>query len=93
MRLRPERIENLSKKVTTALKAHKRVEFVASPEQIELAIRHAIQGDLQREDDLEREAEEILKQYRQKIDMNNLSYNTLVTKTKSELAKKRRIVL
>lgn len=93
MRLRPERVANLAKKVMAALREHQRVEFVASQEQVELAIRGVILTDLRREDDLEKEAEEILRQYRQKIDMNNMSYNTLVTKTKAELAKKRRIVL
>ncbi len=93
MRLRPERVENLAKKVMAALREHQRVEFVASQEQVELAIRGVILTDLRREDDLEKEAEEILRQYRQKIDMNNMSYNTLVTKTKAELAKKRRIIL
>lgn len=93
MRLRPERVENLAKKVTAALKNHQRAEFVAPADQVELAIRKVITADLRREDDLEREAEEILRQYQSKINMNNLSYNTLVAKTKAELAKKKRIVL
>ena len=93
MRLRPERVESLARKVTAALREHQRVEFLAPQEQVELAVRGVILADLRREDELEREAEEILAQYRQKINMNNLSYNTLVAKTKAELAKKRRIVL
>lgn len=93
MRLRPERVESLARKVTAALREHKRVEFLASQEQVELAVRGVILADLRREDELEREAEEILRQYQQKINMNNLSYNTLVARTKAELAKKRRIVL
>lgn len=93
MRLRPERVATLARKLTAALDKHQRIQLAAPAEQVELAIRKVVTMDLQREDELEQEAEEILKQYRLKISMNNLSYNTLVSKTKAELAKKKRIVL
>jgi hypothetical protein len=56
-------------------------------------VKRVFVADLRREDELEKEAEAILKQYQLRIHMQNLSYNTLVSKTKAELAKKKRIIL
>ncbi|MBX7244867.1 MAG: DUF507 family protein [Candidatus Sumerlaeaceae bacterium] len=93
MRLKPEKIEYLARQVVEAFKKIKKVEFAAPIADVEGGIKRVILADLKREDDLEKEAEEILKVYKQKISMQNLSYNTLVTKTKQELAKKKKIIL
>lgn len=93
MRLKPEKIEYLARKILDNLKQIKRVELAAKPDQIEGAVRRVIMDDLKREDELEKEAEAILKQYQQRITMQNLSYNTLLAKTKQELARKKKIIL
>lgn len=93
MRLKPEKVEYLSKKIVKNFAQLKKLQMLQPPDQVEGAVRRVITADLQREDELEREAETILKQYRQKIDLQNMSYNTLVTKTKQELARKRKIIL
>ncbi len=93
MRLKPEKVENLAKKVATALKTLKRLEMVAPADQVEGAVRRIILEDLRREDALEKEAEEILKKHRISIDRQNMSYNTLVSRTKQELARKKKIIL
>ena len=93
MRLKPEKVEYLSKKIVKNFAQLKKLQMLQPPDQVEGAVRRIITADLQREDELEREAETILKQYRQKIDLQNMSYNTLVAKTKQELARKRKIIL
>lgn len=93
MRLKPEKVELLSRKVATSLKALGRLEFTTAPDQVEGTVRRVIMADLRREDDLEKEAEEILKKHRMSIDRQNLSYNTLVQRTKQQLAKQKKIVL
>jgi hypothetical protein len=93
MRLRSDKVEFLSQKIAAALKRLKRLEMTVPPEQVAAAVKRVIIEDLRREDELEKEAEAILKQYQLRIHMQNLSYNTLVAKTKQELAKKKRIVL
>ena len=93
MRLKPEKVEYLSKKIVKNFTQLKKLQMIQTPEQVEGAVRRIITADLQREDELEREAEAILKQYRQKIDLQNMSYNTLVNKTKQELARKLKIIL
>ncbi len=93
MRLKPEKIGSLAHKVANSLKAHKRAEIIAPQDQIEGAIRRLIQDDLKREDALEKEAEEILRQHKMTIDRQNMSYNTLLDRTKRELARQRKIIL
>ena len=93
MRLKPEKVEYLSKKIVKNFTQLKKLQMIQTPEQVEGAVRRIITADLQREDELEREAEAILKQYRQKIDLQNMSYITLVNKTKQALARKRKIIL
>lgn len=93
MRLKPEKVETLAKKMVRSFAQMKKFEFLVAADQVEGAIKRVFIGDLKREDDLEREAEAILQQYRQRIDLQNMSYNTLVAKTKQELARKRKIIL
>lgn len=93
MRLKPEKIESLAHKVAVSLKAHKRAELATTLDQIEGAIRRIIQDDLKREMALEKEAEEILRQHTIAINRQNMSYNTLLERTKKELARQRKIIL
>lgn len=93
MRLKPEKIESLAQKVANALKNHRRGELAVPQDQVEGAIRRIITDDLKREMALEKEAEEILRQHKMAIDRQNMSYNTLLDKTKKELARQRKITL
>lgn len=93
MRLKPEKIESLATKITVALQNHKRADITAPADQITGTIRRIIQEDLKREVALEKEAEEILRQHQMAIDRQNMSYNTLLDRTKKELARQRKIVL
>ena len=93
MRLKAEKIDSLAQKVAAALKNHKRAELLVVQDQIEGAVRRIITEDLKREMALEKEAEEILRQHKMSIDRQNMSYNTLLERTKKELARQRKITL
>lgn len=93
MRLKPEKIDYLASKITQELQKLKSVKFLAPPEQVTGTIRRVIFNDLQREDEIEKEAEELLRKHQQKIEFHNLSFGTLLQKTKQEIARRRKIVL
>jgi len=93
LRLKPEKIESLAARITAALQAHKRAELLVAPDQLTGAIRRIITEDLKREMELEKEAEQILRQHQMAINRQNMSYNTLLDRTKKELARQRKIVL
>ena len=93
MRLKPEKVEYLAAKIAKSLKGLKNMEFVKPTDQVAGTIQRVILADLRREDDIEKEAEAILKQHQMQINLRNLSYNTLVSRAKQELARKRKIIL
>lgn len=93
MRLKPEKVDHLSVKIVEALAKLNKLAFVAKPADVAGTVRRVVLSDLQREDALETEAEAILKQHKSKINLHNMSYNTLMTRTKQELARKKKIIL
>jgi len=93
MRLKPEKVEYLAQKILQSCRGLKKMQVVQPDDAVAGAIKRVILNDLRREDDLEKEAEQILKQYRMKISLQNLSYSTLLAKTKQQLARERKIVL
>ncbi|MCX7019657.1 MAG: DUF507 family protein [bacterium] len=93
MRLKSEKIEYLARKIVQSCNGLKTMQIVQPEEAVTGVIKRVIIDDLRREDELEKEAEQILKQYRMKISLQNLSYSTLLTKTKQQLARDRKIVL
>jgi hypothetical protein len=92
MRLRPDRIDAMSVRICTALRAVPRI-TVNDPDKLQRIIRRIILDDMQREVDLEKEAVELLKRHQQAITMQSMSYNTLLEKTKRELARQKKIIL
>jgi hypothetical protein len=93
MRLRPEKVDYLAAKITEELKKLKSVTFRAPADQVTGTIRRVILQDLQREDEIEKEAEQLLSQHRQKIEFSNVSYGSLLQKAKQEIARRRKIIL
>ena len=93
MRLRPEKVEYLSAKITEGLKGLTKLEMQVPAEQVTGAVRRIFLMDLRREDEVEKEAEQILRQHQQHIHFRNLSFSTLLQKTKKELARQKKIVL
>lgn len=93
MRLKPEKIEILAKKAVESISKMQKVKLLVPEEQIVGTIRRVITSDLQREDQLEKEAEAILRQHRLAIDRQNMSYSALLARTKQELARKNKIIL
>lgn len=93
MRLRPEKIEILAKKAVESVSKMQKVKLLVPEDQLVGTIRRVITEDLKREDDLEKEAEGILRQHRLAIDRQNMSYSALLARTKQELARKNKIIL
>lgn len=93
MRLKPGRIAVIAKKVAQEVASIKRLEVKGTPEQIESAIRRIITMDMAREDEIEKEALALLKSKAGQIDPRNIDYQKLVTKAKSEIARRKGLVL
>ena len=93
MRLKPEKVEDLCRQITEALKRDTRVKFLGSAEQVELAIRKLFLADLQREEGLMAEVDKIMDANRSKIAGKNIDVQIMRRKIRGQLARQRKIVL
>lgn len=93
MRLKPGRINVIAHRVAQELINIKSLEIKGTPEQIESAVRKVITMDMAREDELEKEAVALLKSKAPNIDPRTMDYQKLVMKAKSEIARRKGLVL
>lgn len=93
MRLSEPKISYLASKITELLQKESQVKLLAQAKAIEPAIKETILFDLRREDELEKEAVQLLALHRDKLDQENIDYRAMLTKAKLLLAKQKGIVL
>jgi hypothetical protein len=93
VRLKPEKVEDLSRKIVQALQKDTRATVLKTPEEIEREARHVILDDLRREDELMEEVERVIEEHRQKIAGKNIDMQLLRRKIRDQLARERRMVL
>ena len=93
MRLKPEKVEDLSRQITEALKADKRVGVIGSPEDVERAIRAVILADLRSEDELMEEVERVIESHRDKIAGKNVDMQVLRRKSRDQLVRDKKMIL
>ncbi|MCX8037070.1 MAG: DUF507 family protein [Candidatus Sumerlaeia bacterium] len=93
MRLKPEKVEDLSRKIVAALQQDTRVKFLKSADEIERTVRKVLLDDLQREDEIMKEVDEIMEKHRNKIVGKNVDVQVLRRKIRDQLTRERKIVL
>lgn len=93
MRLKPEKVEDLSRQITAELQRDKRVQLQVPPDQLEREVRKIFLDDLRREDALMEEVEQIIQAHRHKMVGKNIDLQVLRRKIRDQLARERRIVL
>jgi len=93
MRLKPEKIEDLARKILQAMKENPEIAFRSDDDTIIHEIRETILLDLKREDELEDEVRDILQQHMKRIYRDDINYADLVRKAKRQLARERGLIL
>ncbi|MBN1903065.1 DUF507 family protein [Candidatus Sumerlaeota bacterium] len=93
MRLKPEKIEDLAQKIVAEFKKHPEMALRVPENDIIHEIRNMITMDLEREDQLEEEARQILKQHMGRVSREDINYIDLVRRAKKQLAKERGLIL
>ncbi len=93
MRLREEKIDNLSRQILNVMRKNKDVKFKQKDIRIFLEIKRVITIDLKREDQIDEEAREILEKYRERISRKDMNYQYLFRKTKEQIMKDRGLVM
>ena len=93
MRLTEEKVDYLCHKIYKVLDASKACVWERAEAPAVAAIKKVILDDLKTEDDLEEEARRILDEHMDEIRLRGADYQTMFRKTKSHLARERKIVL
>jgi uncharacterized protein len=92
MRLSPDEIEFIARKIVKTLVAAERLE-VDDETRVAHGIARVIADELLIEDKLNEEVREILSQHTSQMERSDITYSDMFKKTKRELAKKKGIVL
>ena len=92
MRLSPDEIQFISRKIVKTLTADRRIEVDDADKVIE-GIARVIIEELQVEDRLNEEVREVLVQHSAQMDRSDITYSEMFKKVKRELAKQKGIVL
>ena len=92
MRLSPDEIQFISRKIVKTLVAAGRLEVDNEARVVE-GIAHAIVEELSIEDRLNEEAREVLAQHMTSMERSDITYSEMFKKVKRELAKQKGIVL
>ena len=92
MRLSPDEIEYLSRKIVKTLTGEGRLQVDDEPRVID-GIMRAISEELRVEDQLNDEVREVLAQHMSQMERSDITYSEMFKKVKRELAKQKGIVL
>ena len=92
MRLSPDEIQYIARKIVKTLVAAERIE-VDDEELVIEGIARVITEELQVEDRLNEEVREVLVQHTAQMDRSDITYSEMFKKVKRELARKKGIVL
>ncbi len=92
MRLSPDEIHYISRKIVKVLTVDRRIE-VDDEDQVADGIARVIVEELQVEDRLNEEAREVLGQHSQQMERSDITYSEMFKKVKRELAKQKGIIL
>ncbi len=92
MRLSPDEIQYISRKIVKTLTSDRRIE-VDDKEQVVEGIARVITEELHVEDRLNEEVREVLIEHSQQMDRSDITYSEMFKKVKRELAKQKGIIL
>jgi hypothetical protein len=92
MRLTPEEIQYISRKIVKTLVGEGKLEVDSEP-RVEEAIGKVIVEELQVEDRLNDEVREVLNEHTSQMERSDITYTEMFKKVKRELAKKKGIIL
>lgn len=93
VRLSPNKIDYLSRKILKALQDNRRVHLQANADLVLRSIQDAVYANMQAEEEIDAEVEQLLAQHRGQIEAQDLDLSVLRLKLKRELARKRGFTL
>jgi hypothetical protein len=93
MRMAPEKIKDLAASIVSMMQQHEGIHLNEDETALRVIVGSVILDDLQEEDDIDREVDELIRQHSAEIDAGDLDVETLRRKFRSEIARRRGVVL
>ena len=93
MRMSPEKVKDLAASIVAMMKEHPGVTLNQEEAAVRVAVGGVILDDLEEEDDIDREVDTLLRQHAADIDRGDLDVEVLRRKFRSEIARRRGVVL
>jgi hypothetical protein len=93
MRMTHERIETMANAIVHRLVAQRAIGVRGPESELAARVTALIEGEFALEDQLNRDARELLKQYQRQIDSGQIDYHRMFSMVKRQLAKERGIII
>lgn len=93
MRMSQEKVKDLATQIVKMLESHPAVHLQSGPDAVRVVIGSVLLDDLREEDEIDAEADELLRQHSKEIDSQQLDVDTLRKKFRQQIARQRGFVL
>lgn len=93
MRLSPNKIEYLAEKVLDMIEKDRQIHIQTNSDLVYRVVADILYDDIKTEDAIDEEVEELLQQYRSKVNAMDIDVGALRNKMKREIAKKHGFLL
>ena len=93
MRMSPEKVKDLAAQIVEMFEKHAGVHLNEDRDAVRVTVGSVILDDLREEEDIEREVDELIRRHSSDIDQGDLDVEILRRKFRSEIARRRGVVL
>lgn len=93
MRMSPEKVKDLAARIVEMMAANEKIHLNEDETALKVIIGSVILDDLEEEDDIEREVDALLQKHARDIDQGDIDVEILRKKFRTEIAKRRGVVL
>lgn len=93
MRMSPEKVKDLASRIVEMLATQDGIELNEDPTALRVIVGSVILDDLQEEDDIDREVDALIQRHSADINQGDLDVEMLRRKFRSEIARRRGVIL
>jgi len=93
MRMSPEKVKDLAARIVEMLAGNEKIHLNEDETALRVVVGGVILDDLEEEDDIDREVDELLRKHARDIDQGDIDVDVLRKKFRTEIARRRGVVL
>ena len=93
MRMAPDKVKDLASSIVSMMQEHDGIHLNEDETALRVIVGSVILDDLEEEDDIDREVDDLIRQHSAEINSEDLDVETLRRKFRSEIARRRGVVL